>query len=261
MITKAMVFAAGKGTRLRPFTDHCPKALVEIGGVPMLRRVIDKLIKAGITEIVVNVHHFADQIKDYIATNRNFGIDIHISDESDKLLDTGGGILKAAEWLSNGGAPFIVHNSDILTDFDLKKMEHAHESSQRHITLLCDRRTTSRYFLFDAEMRLHGWTNVNSGQTRPTDMDASVYDKRAFGGVHIIETEVISEIHSYCRRMAAINGLAPTEYSFSITDFYIDYCEKLNIGGYQPTESYMWHDIGKPESLRVANEQILSAKS
>lgn len=261
MITKAMVFAAGIGTRLRPFTDHCPKALVEVGGVPMLRRVIDKLINAGITEIVVNVHHFADQIKEYLESNRNFGIEIHISDESDKLLDTGGGILKAAGWLENGDSPFLVHNADILTDFDIKKMLHAHESQHRDVTLLCDERTTSRYFLFDSNMRLRGWTNKKNGEVKPAGTDISVYNLRAFGGVHLIQPTVISAIRSYCHQMAAAKVVEAKEYSFSITDFYIDYCGKLNIGGYQPAERYVWHDIGKPESLRIAEEQILSAKS
>lgn len=261
MITKAMVFAAGKGTRLRPFTDHCPKALVEVAGVPMLRRVIDKLIEAGITDIVVNVHHFADQIKDYLENNRNFGIDIHISDESDILLDTGGGILKAAKWLEDGNKPFLVHNADILTDFDIREMEKVHESQHRDVSLLCDERATSRYLLFDSEKRLHGWTDVSSRQVRPVGTEVSAFEKLAFGGVHILRPEVISEIRRYCQKMAAVNGVEAAEYPFSIINFYIDYCGILNIGGYQPREHYMWHDIGKPESLKLANEQILSANT
>lgn len=164
---KAMIFAAGLGTRLRPLTDNCPKALVEVGGKPMLGRVMQRLIDAGVTEAVVNVHHFAGMIKEYLTANNNFGITVHVSDESDLLLDTGGGILRARQWL-DGGEPFIVHNADILSDVDLAAMYRAHEASGADATLLVAHRQSSRYLAFgNADSRLHGWINTTTGQTAP----------------------------------------------------------------------------------------------
>lgn len=258
MITKAMVFAAGKGTRLRPLTDHMPKALVEVGGEPMLKRVILKLKEVGINEMVVNVHHFAVQVKDYIASNNQFGINIHISDESDRLLDTGGGILKASSWFEADSEPFVVHNVDILTDFDLTFMINDHKSHRRDITLLCDNRKTSRYLLFDKNMRMHGWTNVNSGQVRPAQLDPKAYEHLAFGGVHIIQPSVLKDIRDYCKKRAEESHVQQSDYPFSITDFFIEYCKKINIGGFRPAVPYIWHDIGKPESLEQANSHFVA---
>lgn len=261
MIKKAMVFAAGKGTRLKPLTDHKPKALVEVGGVPMLGRVIEKLKDIGIREVVVNVHHFANQIKDYIAANDQFGIDIHISDESELLLDTGGGIIKAARWLETGDEPFIVHNADILTDFDIASMIEDHKANERDVTLLCDRRETSRYLLFDKKMKMHGWMNVSTGKVRPSTLDVSLFNKYAFGGVHILRPSVIEALRLYSNECAAITGSAKDKTVFSIMDFFVEYCSRLNIGGYRPEHPYMWHDIGKPEALVRANEQFLANRT
>jgi NDP-sugar pyrophosphorylase family protein len=127
---KAMIFAAGLGTRLRPLTNDRPKALVEVGGVAMLERVINRLKSHGITEIVINIHHFGEKIIEFVKQNNDFGITIHISDERDLLLDTGGGILKAQQWL-DGEEPIIIHNADILTDFDLHKMVKQHIEKYR----------------------------------------------------------------------------------------------------------------------------------
>lgn len=255
MIKKAIVFAAGKGTRLKPITDHIPKALAEVGGEPMLKRVILKLKDAGIEEIVVNVHHFARQIKDYIHANDRFGVKIHISDESELLLDTGGGILKAAGWLEDGKAPFLVHNSDILTDFDLQSMSLDHIAHQRDITLLCDKRETTRHLLFDDKMRMHGWCNTLTGQIRPPMPEmAKDFCMYAFGGVHLMQPSVIGRLREYCNKRALTNGCDPARMPFSIMDFFIEYCCLLNIGGYRPSTPYMWHDIGKPESLKRADD-------
>lgn len=253
-----MIFAAGNGTRLRPLTDHMPKALVEVGGQPMLKRVIEKLKEAGVSEAVVNVHHFSDKIKDYLSANNQFGIKIHISDESDRLLDTGGGILKAAQWLEKREEPFIVHNADILTDFDIAEMVSDHVSHHRDITLLCDKRITSRYLLFDKNMRMQGWTNESTGKVRPASVDASFYDKYAFGGVHIIEPPVIGYLRRYASERAAESVDAKDGEVFSIMDFFIEYCRVLDIGGFKPSTPYTWHDIGKPASLERANNSFLT---
>lgn len=262
MIRKAIIFAAGKGTRLRPLTDHIPKALVKVGGEPMLKRVIIKLKDIGIDEIVINVHHFAGQIKDYINANQQFGLNIQISDETDLLLDTGGGILKAAKWLEVGNEPFLVHNADILTDFDISSMYKDHMEYQRDITLLCDKRETSRYLLFDQDMEMHGWCNVSTGEVKPSNLDIeSTFRKYSFGGVHLMQPSVINSLRQYCHQRAAFCNSEPTKMSFSIIDFFIEYCSRLCIGGYIPKTAYIWHDIGKPESLKRADDIFNIPKS
>lgn len=243
---KAMIFAAGLGTRLRPLTNDRPKALVEVGGVAMLERVITRLKSHGITEIVINIHHFGEKIIEFIKENNNFGITIHISDERDLLLDTGGGILKAQQWL-DGNEPIIIHNADILTDFDLHKMVEQHINSNADATLLVADRKTARYFYIGENNRLNGWTNISTGEVKPADYIALNTDKlRAFGGVHIVSSSIFSELQNYS-----------TEPKFSITPFYIDRCKDLKIMGYTPNEKYQWHDIGKIESIAIAEQEFI----
>ncbi|MBR5551900.1 MAG: nucleotidyltransferase family protein [Muribaculaceae bacterium] len=243
---KAMIFAAGLGTRLRPLTNDRPKALVEVGGVAMLERVITRLKSHGITEIVINIHHFGEKIIEFIKENNNFGITIHISNERDLLLDTGGGILKAQQWL-DGNEPIIIHNADILTDFDLHKMVEQHINSNADATLLVADRKTARYFYIGENNRLNGWTNISTGEVKPADYIALNTDKlRAFGGVHIVSPSIFSELQNYS-----------TEPKFSITPFYIDRCKDLKIMGYTPNEKYQWHDIGKIESIAIAEQEFI----
>ena len=154
---KAMIFAAGLGSRLKPLTDTMPKALVPIAGRPMLEHVILKLKAAGFTEIVINIHHFGEQILDFLKANENFGLIIHISDERDLLLDTGGGVKKARSFFENSDEPFLIHNVDILSDVNLKDLYDYHLQSGAVATLLASQRKTSRYLLFDAGKRLCGW--------------------------------------------------------------------------------------------------------
>ena len=161
---QAMIFAAGLGTRLRPLTDTMPKALVRVGGEPLLWHVIMNLKAGGFERIVVNVHHFADQIIDYLKANSNFGLDIRISDESNQLLDTGGGIRKAVP-LFDPSSPILIHNVDILSNTNLAKL---YDSAANHdATLLVSKRETSRYLIFDDEMRLREWINVKTGERKP----------------------------------------------------------------------------------------------
>ena len=251
---KAMIFAAGLGSRLKPFTDLHPKALAEIGGKPILGRVIEKLKSYGINEIVVNVHHFANQIIDYINNNNNFGIEIHISDETDKLLDTGGGILAARRWL-DGDEPFLVHNADILTDFNIQEMHKFAIARAAWATLLVAERSTRRYLMFESDnFRMKGWINIESGEVRPetiTQYESLI--RRAFGGVHIVSPDIFPELQRFADKMD--NSSIP---KFSITDFYISRCADLNIFGFEPTVPYRWHDIGKPESLMAANADFKS---
>lgn len=248
---KAMIFAAGLGTRLKPFTDAHPKALAEVCGRPMLALVIEKLKRCGVNEFVVNVHHFADQIVDYLHDNDDFGVTVHISDERDCLLDTGGGILAARQWLDRG-EDFIVHNADILTDFDVKAMMRSHVDSRSDATLLVADRQTSRYLVFDRDdAMMRGWTNIQTGQTRPDGFTLSD-DMRllAFGGVHIISPKIFPCLEQFASRYSS-DCIKP---KFSIMDFYIDACSHLQIQGFQPTGQYLWHDIGKPQSLSEAEE-------
>ena len=243
---KAMIFAAGLGTRLRPLTNDRPKALVEVGGVAMLERVINRLKSHGITEIVINIHHFGEKIIEFVKQNNDFGITIHISDERDLLLDTGGGILKAQQWL-DGEEPIIIHNADILTDFDLHKMVKQHIENNADATLLVADRKTARYFFIDETNQLRGWTNISTGETKPANYIAHENDKlRAFGGVHIVSPSIFNDLKNYS-----------TEPKFSITPFYIDKCTDLKIMGYTPSEDYQWHDIGKIESIAIAENEFL----
>ena len=154
-----MIFAAGLGTRLTPLTDHMPKALVPVAGKPMLEHVILKLIASGFDEIVINVHHFAEQIIDFLKDKNNFGIKIWISDETEELLDTGGGIKKASSLLND---PFLVHNADILSNVDLKPLYDFHLASESAATLLVSPRKTVRYLLFDQTHRHCGWINKDT---------------------------------------------------------------------------------------------------
>ncbi len=241
---KAMVFAAGLGTRLRPLTDHKPKALVEVGGVPMLRRVLERLRDAGIREVVVNVHHFPDMIIDYIRCNDGFGLDILISDERDLLLDTGGAIVKAAGLI--GEEPVLVHNADILTDFSLTDMIAVHKASMADVTLLAQRRSTSRYLLFEEDMRMCGWCNTATGEVRPEGLSVQGLSPLAFGGVHILSP----------RAVKTLCGYAGAGMPFSITPFYIDRCGSLDIRAYTPSVPFRWFDIGKPDTLAMAERAM-----
>ncbi len=235
---KAMIFAAGLGTRLGTETADKPKAMVEVGEKPLLQLAIEKLKKIGINEIVVNVHHFAEQIIDFIH-HHDFGIVIHISDEREKLLETGGGLKKAAAWLK-GTEPILVYNVDIISNIDLIQLKSAHLASGALATLVVRNRSTQRYFTFDNEKQLTGWINTKTGETkvsRPEQFSAS--SKMAFSGIHIIQPEILE--------------LMPDLERFSITDFYLDLAKTLTIKGYFDN-SELWIDVGKPEQLAEARK-------
>lgn len=242
-----MVFAAGLGTRLRPFTFEHPKALVEINGEPVLGHVIKKLIKSGVDHAIVNVHHFPDQIREYLKQNDNFGIRIDISDETDCLLDTGGAIVHAAAFIDRN-EPLIIHNADILTDFNIGEMMSRHLESHADATLLVAPRRTSRYLCFDDEGRLKGWINKTTGATVPAGYSPRDNEDvmLAFGGVHIINPNTL------LNEMVGFSS----EPAFSIIKFYLSEIGRLDIRSYMPLTDYRWHDIGKPESLAEAREQF-----
>lgn len=237
-----MIFAAGLGTRLKPLTDHMPKALVPVAGKPMLEHVIEKLKAAGFDEIVINVHHFANQIIDFLKEKNNFGITIHISDETEFLLDTGGGIKKAAPYFDE---PFLIHNVDILSNTDLKALYNYHLQSGNDATLLVSPRQTTRYLLFNSDRRLCGWINKDTLQTKPEGFiyQPNVQKEYAFSGIHIISPGLFKYMDEKW------NG------KFSIMDFYLQLCQEALIGGYVK-EDLQLIDIGKPETLAKAEEYI-----
>ncbi|MDD3038212.1 nucleotidyltransferase family protein [Bacteroides sp.] len=245
---KAMIFAAGLGTRLKPLTDTMPKALVPIAGRPMLEYVILKLKASGFTEIVINIHHFGDQILDFLKANQNFGLIIHISDERDFLLDTGGGIKKARPFFENSDEPFLIHNVDILSDINLKELYDYHIQKDSVATLLASRRKTSRYLLFDEEKKLCGWINKDTEQVKPEGFyyDETLYREYAFSGIHVLSPTIFRLMDAPC-----------WEGKFSIMDFYLATCRQADFTGYL-TDNLQLIDIGKPETLAYAEELSLS---
>src|SRR5207302_1318137 len=203
---KAMILAAGLGTRLRPLTDTRPKALVELNGRPLLEITLSRLREFGIHEVIVNVHHFADMIVDYLKSHDNFGMRIEVSRE-DVLLDTGGGLKKAAHLFLNGNRdePFLVHNVDVISTIDLARMMQLHEDKKALATLAVQQRETSRYLLFDDELQLCG-RRSGSGQSDEMVRWAQNVQPLAFCGIHAVsprlltmltETGVFSIIASY----------------------------------------------------------------
>lgn len=240
---KGMIFAAGIGSRLKPWTDKHPKALVPVGDKPVIAHVIDSLVGVGIVDIIINVHHFADQVEEYV--HRYYrNVNIEISDERDHLLDTGGGLLKALPLIGN--EPVLIHNADIYTTLNLKDIISAHYKSRAAVTLLVQKRNTARYFVFDGS-RLKGWTNIETHAVRPQHLIVS-HDMTlaAFGGVHVVDNTVYKALKKY--RKAG--------EPFSITDFYIDSCDTIDINGYHLPRGAAWYDVGKPATLDAAREFI-----
>jgi NDP-sugar pyrophosphorylase family protein len=241
---KAMILAAGLGTRLKEHTLNKPKALVEVEGKTLLAHILEKLIDSGYKEIVVNVHHFADQIVEYIKS-RDFGVKIHVSDESSRLLNTGGGILKARSFL-DGDEPFLVHNVDILSDINLKQLMHHHVENSALATLAVGERKSSRKFLFDEHMQLSGWRNTITEKVIIPDSTRTNLKEFAFAGIHVINPEIFSLIH--------------TKGPFSIVDAYLSLCAKYSIFGFDTTPNFVL-DIGKVPSLEAAKEYLQGLKS
>ena len=276
-----MIFAAGLGTRLKPLTDTMPKALVSVGGEPLLKRVIHNLSVAGVDRIVVNVHHFAQQIIDYLKENDNFGLDIRISDESAGLLETGGGIKHAAP-LFAPDAPILIHNVDILSNVDLRHfyqraggllktdgLASATADAPDALVgatvdapdalvgatvdvpdalLLVSQRKTQRYLLFDDTMRLVGWTNIATGEVKSPypDLDLKACRMYAFAGIHALSPRMIPLMNQFPDR-------------FSIIDFYLQTCATHRIEGFAKDDLQLM-DIGKLDTLAQAEEFLLKVK-
>ncbi len=233
---KAFILAAGLGTRLKPITDTKPKALVEINGVTLLEITINRLIEYGFTDIVINVHHFAQQIIDFLKTKNNFGITINISDESDLLLDTGGGLKKAAKLL-NDGNPVLIHNVDVVSDINLKELYNFHLNNICLATLACMKRESSRQFLINVNNELCGWQNKKNGEIKISKENISTKEPVSFCGIHVISPAIFD--------MITESGV------FSIVDVYLRLAKKYKI----VTQAYTnisWVDVGSLEKLKLA---------
>jgi len=233
---KAMIFAAGLGTRLQPVTNDKPKALVEIQGRPLLEIIILRLMKYGFNKIVINVHHYAEKIKKFLTLNENFGAEIFISDESDKLLDTGGGLKNAKQYLED--EPFLVHNVDILSDINLSEMFKFHNNGKALSTVAVRKRPSSRYLLFDENNNLCGWKNIKTSESIIVHKTEEELTPFAFSGIHIIDPKIF--------------GLMPDEDKFSVIDVYLNAAKDHIIKSYQHDNSF-WADVGRIEDLNSLN--------
>ncbi len=233
---KALILAAGLGSRLKPWTDSHPKALVPVGRQPMLQRVVEKLLSQGFDDIVVNVHHFSSQIIDFLADK---SWPVRISDESGMLLDTGGGIAKASSFFE--GAPFLVHNVDILSDADLGMLMTVHLSSGNDATLLVSDRESSRKLVFNEDMNLEGWHDLSSGSFRPEGFRLNPQSKEyAFSGIHIVGEGMAMEM-----RQLFGDGAYP------VMNYYLSKERKSRVGGFLQRDLHLI-DIGKPATLSQA---------
>ena len=270
---KAMIFAAGLGTRLKPLTDTLPKALVPLAGKTLLQWQIEKLKAAGITDIVVNVHHFPDMIISYLSENDNFGCRIAVSDERDMLLETGGGLRKAKSLLfgvgsresGNNDEPILVCNVDILSNIDIPTLLNAYNPDEMGVVVVSERET-QRYLLFDETSRLCGWTNIATGEVRPAslashlhnlqrsdlqpngrstgaaDLPHSDLSRLAFSGMQVLNPRIFDCMDEMVKKKGD---------KFSLIDLYLNIAEKEILRAYIP-ENYRMMDVGKIAQLSEA---------
>jgi NDP-sugar pyrophosphorylase family protein len=237
---KAMIFAAGLGTRLRPITNDRPKAMAEIHNTTLLEITIRRLIRFGYRDIIINVHHFADLVTEFLECKKHFGINIQISDERDQLLDTGGG-LKNAAWFFDDNEPFLVHNVDTITDVNLADYYNYHKKNKALATLLVRHRPGSRFFLFDQDKKLCGWENVLTKEKIISAKSKTPLEQIAFSCLHYIDPEIFK--------------LISEEGCFSIIDVYLRLAKDHAIYGYVDDMSY-WLDVGTPEKLMRGESEI-----
>ena len=248
---KAMIFAAGLGTRLKPLTDTLPKALVPLAGKTLLQWQIEKLKAAGIRDIVVNIHHFPDMIINYLKDNNNFGCNIQVSDERDMLLETGGGLRKAKELLASSpnspitSSPILICNVDILSNIDIPTLLQAYNPNEMGVVVVSPR-DTQRYLLFNEENRLCGWTNIATGEVRGpisnTQYPISNTQKLAFSGMQVLNPRIFDCMDEVVKQKGE---------KFSLIDLYLSIAEKEILRAYIP-ENYRMMDVGKINQLSEA---------
>ena len=234
-----MLFAAGLGTRLKPFTENHPKALAPVNGKPLLQRNIEYLKAYGFTEIVVNVFHFADQIIDFLEENDNFGITIHISDERPEVLETGGGLVKAKDFFTED---FLVMNVDILTDLNLSDFIASHQENNAMVSLAVTNRDSSRKLLFNSEHNLKGWRNLTTLEEILADETSEGLKEFAFSGVHIIKPSIFEQINF--------------EGKFSIMKVYMELMKSETIIGFDHSGGILI-DVGRPSSVLEAEQVFI----
>jgi len=234
---KALILAAGLGTRLQPITQHSPKALAKINDITLLEILIKRLKRFGIGEVIINVHHFADQIVGFVEEHKQFGIEIKFSDERNQLLDTGGGI-KNAEWFLNDGNPFLVHNVDVISSINLNNFADYHQKVGALASVAVRNRDTSRYFLFNNKDVLCGWKNISTGKQIITNQ-SSIIHPFAFSGIHIISPEIFNLVDKIGK--------------FSIVDEYLRLSFDHKICAYKHDDTH-WMDLGKVANLKQASD-------
>ena len=244
-VNTAMILAAGLGTRLKPWTDKHPKALAQVNGKSLLQHNITYLQHFGINRVVVNVHHFADQVINALHANNGWGSKIIISNETEEVLETGGGLLKAAPYLEE--STFVLMNVDILTDLDVNQLINFHLQSDALVTLATSQRKTSRYLLFNDQNNLVGWRNTKTGEEKPTIKQEGSYIpsiEKAFSGIHVIDPSIFT--------------LIKRTGKFSMIDVYLDLMTKQSIKSFDHT-GCRFIDVGKPESIQQAEEMFTNS--
>lgn len=232
-----MIFSAGLGTRFKPWTDSHPKALALVNGKPLLQHNIEYLQRYGIADVVVNVHHFADQVVEAVKQNKGWGSNVFISDETDEVLETGGGLLKAKALLQDG-EPFVTLNADFLTDLNIADLIEFHKNKKSLISFGITNRKTSRYFLFDNDNRLCGWRNTNTGEEKISIAKDSLKEM-AYSCVVVFQPEIFE--------------LIPQRGKFSLVETYLSLAADYPIFGYDHTGDKLV-DVGKPESVAIAEK-------
>ncbi|MBQ9177261.1 MAG: NTP transferase domain-containing protein [Bacteroidaceae bacterium] len=215
-----LILAAGLGTRMRPLTDTMPKALVPVGGKPLLQLLIEKIkTQCPDPHIVINIHHFGEQIVDFMEAHHDFGLPVSFSDERLELLDTGGAIKQAVPLFADQSVPVLIHNVDIMSNLDLQKVYELHQHrTQALATLVVSERKTSRYLLFNQDDRLCAWTNISTGEVRPqgVTVDTEACRRFAFSGIHVVSPRIVELMHEWPQR-------------FSVIDFYLSVCGSESI--------------------------------
>lgn len=238
---QALLLCAGIGSRMKELTKDKPKALVPVNGRPLLAWNMEKLKSSGFKTVVVNIHHFGDQILSYLKENDNFGLEVHISDERDKLLDTGGAVKAAMQYLDSD-APVLIHNVDIISDLDLGDLMAAHLDGAHLATLAVRTRKTSRYLMFEESTKhLTGWTNIQTNEIRLSRITTMMVANYGFSGIHVIDSD--------------IQDFFPNKRAFSIIDVYLEAAKTKNILAF-PHEDDIWVDVGKPENVERAERAL-----
>jgi NDP-sugar pyrophosphorylase family protein len=238
---KAMIFAAGLGTRMKPITDNLPKALAPVDGVPLLEIVIRRLKFFGIEDIIINVHYLADQVEEFLHSKHFFDINIQISDEREQVLETGGG-LKKAKWFFDDKKPFLVCNTDVLSNIDIHKLYQQHIDNEAIATLAVQQRKTSRYLLFDESQQLSGWLNTNSGEVKLSRLESNRLKMLGFSSFQILDTRIFDYFSS-------------EKNVFSTIETFLKTSETEVIKAYIHNED-SWIDVGTPENLQPASAVV-----